>query len=312
MQKRNILPLCLLMLTLVFDASAQKSRDFTGKSRRDWFGGAEDYRDISKVGLQISFGPTYTLTRNRITEIEGVDENNRGNTSYIDPSGRLGGFIDIGMAHYRLKPSKFLQARQNRRSAAKKTGRDFIGSNLIHRIDWGLGFSYIGGVEKTKVDFQDALGNYAYSNEGEGKFYNGYLYGRVTADRFTKLNDKWHLETGLGLNFNFCVLPGSKDYSAPVYVEQKFQKNFLTQLHGHIGFNYKIRRGDYLVFGFYLPAIGIYEANRLKPTIQWFSSNYYPASLQIKWIHHFTKKSNGCNTGSEEDRKRNDEYMQNR
>jgi hypothetical protein len=306
---RNLF-IVLLAIGCAFPALSQKSRKFNGKSRKDFFGGAEDYRDITKNGLQISFGPTYTLTRNRIKEVEGVDENNRGNTSYIDPSGRLGGFIDIGMAHYILKPNGFLAARQAKRKDADK--RSFIGSNLIHRIDWGLGFSYIGGKEYTKIDFQDALGNYAYSTEGEGKFYNGYLYGRVTADRFTKIADSWHLETGLGLNFNYCILEGSRDYSSAVYAEQKFQKNFLSQLHGHLGFNYKIRRGDYFIMGFYLPLIGIYEPNKLKPTIQWYSSNYYPASLQFKWIHHFTKKSNGCNTGTDADRKKNEEYMQNR
>lgn len=312
MQKTHFILVAFLTLCFGTTVHAQKSRKFSGKSRKDFFGGAEDYRDISKVGLQISFGPTYTLTRNKVNEVEGIDENNRGNTSYIDPSGRLGGYLDIGMAHYRLKSSKLLEARQNRRAAAKKEGRDLIGSNLIHRIDWGLGFAYIGGIEKTKVDFRDALGNYAYSQEGQGKFYNGYVYGRVTADRFTKMGEKWHLETGLGLNFNYCVLEGSHSYSSTVYAPQKFQKDFMAQIHGHIGFNYKVRRGDYLIFGFYLPAIGIYESNHLKPTIQWFSSNYYPLYPQIKWIHHFTKKSNGCNTGSDADRKRNDEYMQNR
>lgn len=310
MQKTHFILIALL--TVCFGTNLHAQRKYNGKSRKDFFGGAEDYRDITKNGLQISFGPTYTFTRNKIDEVAGIDENNRGNTSYIDPSGRFGGYIDIGMAHYRLKSSKFLSKRQDRRSAAKKEGRDLIGSNLIHRIDWGLGFSYIGGKEYTKVDFQDAVGNYAYSTEGEGKFYNGYLYGRVTADRFTKIADKWHLETGLGLNFNYCILEGSRDYSSTVYAEQKFQKNFLTQFHGHLGFNYKIRRGDYFVLGLYLPIIGIYEPNKLKPTIQWYSSNYYPASLQFKWIHHFTKKSNGCNTGSDADRKKNEEYMQNR
>lgn len=312
MQKTHFILIAFLTCCFGTNLHAQKSKKFNGKTRKDFFGGAEDYRDITKNGLQISFGPTYTLTRNKIQTYEGTDANNRPTTSNIDPSGRFGGYIDIGMAHYRLESSNFLERRQDRRAKNKKTGRDLIGLNFIHRIDWGLGFAYIGGTEYTKVDFQDAVGNYAYSTEGEGKFYNGYVYGRVTADRFTKLGDKWHLETGLGLNFNYCVLPGSQEYSSAVYAPQKFQKNFMAQIHGHIGFNYKVRRGDYLVFGFYLPAIGVYESNRLKPTIQWFSSNYYPLYPQIKWIHHFTKKSNGCNTGSDADRKKNDEYMQNR
>ena len=300
---RNAWMVLTALLLAAFPAGAQKSRDFSGKSRRDFFGGAEDYRDISKVGLQISFGPNYTFTRNSIDDYQGADENTRPTTTHIDPSGRVGAFIDIGMAHYRLKSSRIVESWKIKR----------IGGNIFHRYDWGIGFDYIGGAEKTVVDFTDALGNFAYSQEEESKFYNGYLTARITADRFTLLNEKWHLETGLGFNFNYNILSAPKEgYHTASAAPLKFQKDFMVQLHGHLGFNYKIRRGDYLVFGFYLPAVGIYEFNKAKPTIQWYSSNYWPAHLQIKWIHHFTKKSNGCNTGSPEDKKRNDEYMQNR
>lgn len=296
----------LLLIFIAGFASAQKSGKY-GKSRGDFFGGAEDYRDISKNGLQISFGVNYTLTPKNLT-YNGVDAAlaNRPYDATVDPSGRLGGFIDIGMAHYRLKSSKVLGAIYKLRKDNKPI--KCIGGNLFHRFDWGLGFDYIGGAEKTIVNYP----TFNLTNESKGSFYNGYLYGRVTADRFTQLNDKWHLETGLGLNFNYNILPAAKaGYIAPS-APLRFQKDFMMQLHGHLGFNYRIRRGDYLVFGFYLPAIGFYEWNKAKPTIQWYSSNYYPLHLQVKWIHHFTKKSNGCNTGSPEDRKRNEEYMQNR
>lgn len=309
--KNALLFVCLGLSTL-----ALSQRNLNGKSRKDFFGGARDYRNITNNGLQISFGPNYTLTRDRFSETK-IDANGQRLSYDIDPAGRFGAYIDIGMAHYRMKSSKVLDKWYQRRKA--RLGKDsdkepgkLIGGNLIHRIDWGLGFDYIGGKEYTNFNVLDNMGNTIGSNQGEGKFYNGYLYGRVTADRFTKIGDSWHLETGLGLNFNYAILQGSKDYSSQVFAEQKFQRPFLTQFHGHLGFNYKIRRGDYLVFGFYAPILGIYEPNRLKPTIQWYSSNYYPLHLQVKWIHHFTKKTKGCNTGSDEDRKRNEEYMQNR
>ena len=281
------------------------------KHRRDYFGGAEDYRDISKIGLQITFGPNYTFTRGKNETFTGTDAATNRPISYeIDPNGRIGGFADIGLAHYRFKPSRVLAAIYKMRG--DKGEIKWIGANLFHRLDWGLGFDYIGGTEKTTTNYLDLNGNPTSTVEGQGKFYNGYLYGRVTVDRFTLLGERWHLETGFGFNFNYVLLKGSQDYSAPVFAEQKFQKNFLTQLHGHLAFQYRVRRGDYLILGSYIPAIGIYEPNRLKPTIQWFSSNYWPVHFHLKWIHHFTKKSNGCNTGTPEDRKRNEEYMQNR
>lgn len=298
----------LLVLALANVAEAQYKPK---KRRSDFFGGARDYRDITKNGLQITFGPNYTFTRGKNETFTGTDPATNRPVSYeIDPNGRLGGFVDIGMAHYRFKPSRVLGAIYKMRG--EKGEIKWIGANLFHRLDWGLGFDYIGGTEKTTVDYLDLSGNTTSTAEGSGKFYNGYLYGRVTVDRFTMLSDRWHLETGLGFNFNYMLLKGSQDYSGPVVAEQKFQKNFLTQLHGHLAFQYRVRRGDYLIFGTYIPAIGIYEPNRLKPTIQWYSSNYWPVHFHVKWIHHFTKKSNGCNTGTPEDRKRNEEYMQNR
>ena len=290
---------------------AQKSRDFSGKSRKDYFGGAEDYRDITKNGLQISLGPNFTFTRSQNSEYSFTDEMGRPRVSIVDPAGSVGAFINVGMAHYRLKPSRFWGA------LAKKNPDGFFGrrvkSNLFHRFDWGLGFDYIGGREQTTIEIYNPFNELVGTEEYEDKFYNGYLTARFTADRFTQVGDRWHLETGIGFNFNYNLLSAPQTIYAPGSpAPWKFQKDFMAQIHGHIGMNYKIRRGDYLTFGLFLPAIGVYEMNKLKPTVQWFSSNYYPAHLQVKWIHHFTKKPKGCNTpGSEEDRKRNEEYLQN-
>jgi hypothetical protein len=287
-------------------------RDLTpGKNRNKVFGGAQDYRDITKNGLQISFGPNYTLTRSKNTEFSGTDGVGRPIKAIVDPAGSLGFFINVGMAHYRLKPSKFWGG------IATKHPDSFFGkrvkSNLFHRLDWGLGFDYIGGREKTTLELYNPTNQLVSSEDFKGSFYNGYLTARVTADRFTKLADRWHLETGIGLNFNYNLLSAPKEsYMSGSPATLRFQKDFMAQIHIHIGMNYKIRRGDYITFGLFMPIIGAYEMNKLKPTIQWYSSNYYPAHLQFKWIHHFTKKVKGCNTpGSDEDRKRNEEFLQN-
>ncbi len=301
------LSLVIIAVLLVSAVDAQKSRNFRGKSRKDFFGGARDVRNISKAGLQITFGPNYTFTKLKNETFSGADQIGRPIEMEINPAGRVGGFIDVGMAHYRLKESRILTAIGNKNKEGFVAKR--VKSNLFHRVDWGLGFNYLGGKETTTIRNLTNGG----SEEMTGKFYNGYLTGRFTADRFTLISENWHLETGLGINFNYAILPGGKtNYAANSLVEQKFQRNFMTQLHAHVAFDYRIRKGDYLSLGVYIPFTGIYEMNKLKPTIQWYSSNYWPAMLQVKWIHHFTKKSKGCNTGTEEDKKRNKEYMQNR
>lgn len=302
--------LILTGLLSVFTVNAQ--RDLTpGKRRGDIFGGAQDFRNLTKHGLQITFGPNYTLTSSKTTEFSGTDANGRPINTIIDPSGTLGGFIDVGMAHYRLKPSRILE------KMGKKNSDGFIAkrvkSNLFHRFDWGIGFDYIGGREKTTIELFNPFQELISTEDYKETFYNGYLTGRFTADRFTQVSKRWHLETGIGVNFNYNLLSAEKSGYAPNSIAPlKFQKDFMAQIHLHLAMDYRIRRGDYLSIGFYLPAIGVYEMNKLKPTIQWFSSNYYPLHLQLKWIHHFTKRVKGCNTpGSEDDKKRNEEFLQN-
>jgi hypothetical protein len=305
--KYLLLTLLFLGISNSFHAQMYKQK----KKRSQYFGGAKDYRELTKKGLQITFGPNYTLTKPSNTTFEGTDVSGRPVESIIDPVGRFGAFVDVGMAHYRLKSSKILGA------IAKRNEEGFVAkrikSNLFHRVDWGLGFNYIGGREITTNHFYSPQGELVNTEEVEGEFYNGYLTGRFTADRFTKLNEKWHLETGVGINFNYALLEGNKSqYSSVLFEPMKFQRNFMTQLHFHLAFDYKIRRGDYLSFGAYVPFAGIYEMNKLKPTIQWYSSNYWPIMLQVKWIHHFTKKQKGCNTGTSDDKKKNEEYLQNK
>jgi hypothetical protein len=89
--------LAIVCLTLAGTSFAQ-SRNLRGKSRKDFFGGARDYRQLTKDGIQISVGPNYTFTNPKITEYSGTDANGRPVTAEVDPIGKPGAFIEIGAA----------------------------------------------------------------------------------------------------------------------------------------------------------------------------------------------------------------------
>ncbi len=290
--------ICVLWIGLSATLSFSQSRNLKGRSRKDFFGGPRDFRHLTKDGIQFSIGPNYTFT----TPVNSTYVD-KANTSVVDPIGKPGAFIEIGAAHYRLKSSKILAAIYKKRG--EKGPVKWIGNNIFHRLDWGLGFNYIGGSERTVTSG-------ATSTDRIGSYYNGYFTARITIDRFTKIADGWHLETGFGFNALYNILPAPKATYSVSIAPLKFQQDFVAQFHLHLGFTRTIRRGDYLTLGFIVPTFGIFEPNKARPTIQWFSSNYWPVQFQIRWIHHFSKKSNGCNTGTPEDRKRNEEYMQNR
>jgi len=104
--KQSILTLLLVVLA----AHAWSQRNLVpGKSRKDVFG-TVDRRDLTKHGLQISLGPVYTFTKRGIDEFSYVDEFSRPRVAEVDPAGRLGFFVNAGMAHYRLKPSRFWES----------------------------------------------------------------------------------------------------------------------------------------------------------------------------------------------------------
>jgi hypothetical protein len=279
----------LCAVPLAFGQRAYKQ----SKSRNDYFGGARDYRDLSNHGLQVSLGPNATFVRlNNPTEESDPSLANRFSYT-IDPMTRIGFFAEVGMVHYRMKKPAWLKR------------------NIIHYIDWGVGFDYIGGKEQTNIDYLDAAGNSIGTATGKASFYNGYVYGRLTAHRLAKLSDKLHLDYGLGFNLDYEVLSSEGRDSVYIPGTDYYQKPFVAQLHAQLGLNIRLSRGDYLVPGVWAPFLGVYEWNSGKPTVQWFSSEYLPVHFQIKWLHSFSKKSNGCNTGSEQDRKSNEIYQQN-
>ena len=107
-------------------------------------------------------------------------------------------------------------------------------------------------------------------------------------------------------------MSGNETYNN-FYVAQKSHNAFVAQLHYDVGLGIKIKRCAYLIPGIQLPILGMAEWNGFKPSLDWFSSNYRPILFKIKYIYLFEIKrtSTSCrDAGSEEDKKRNTEFLQ--
>lgn len=265
------------------------------KKKKDFFGGAEDFNDYKPWGIQVQLGATYTFTRTKNELIQGLDTNNSRFQYLHDPSGRLGIYAELGLAKF------------NMRKAKTRLGR------AVDYFDFGIGYKLIGGKERTEIDQLDAVGNVFSSTEGNGEFYNGYLYGRFGVHKLIYLNKtkNYFFDNSLGINADYRLSGGNQNYEGAVIPQtQKFAGDFVAQLHYGLGFGIRIKRGKYLIPGVQIPLLGIQDWNGGRPQLDWYSSRFYPAQIQIKYIQLFIKKSNGCNTGSEEDRKRNEQFLQ--
>jgi hypothetical protein len=215
-----------------------------------------------------------------------------------DPAGKVGFFAEVGLAHFPKKRGKL--------SLLLKTV-------LVSYYDWGIGFKYLGGKESTTINYYNALGNLSLTETGKGDYYNGYLYGRFTLHKNINLSKKFFIDNGLGVNVDFRLINGNKEYNgATISQGQSFHKPLVAQLHYGLGFGIKMSRRCYVIPGVQLPILGINEWRKGCAALKWFNSNYLPIQAQVKFIWLFEKRVKGCNTpGSEEDKKRNEEYLQN-
>jgi hypothetical protein len=215
------------------------------------------------------------------------------------PSGKVGIGFDVGTATFNIKPPRF------------KFGK------IVKYIDWGIGFN-LYGVEETTTEI--IIINKTRTLIGSGSTYLGNIAARGT------LHHQWYIpktsiffDNGLGLNLDFRVL-GSSSYDYKDIVSDKnaapfkFSKQFFAQIHYSLGVGFKIKRGSYLVPTMQLPIFGIYEWDKGNPRTYWYSSQYRPVIFRLKFIYLFDRpKNSSCESfGTEDDRKRNEEYMQNR
>ena len=263
------------------------------KSRKDFFGGPKDYRSLSNNGLQLSFGPTYTFSKSSELQVNDRIKYN------FDPAGRLGILAEIGTANFSLKKPLF------------KIGK------IIEYTDWGIGGVIYGGKEITNL-INETEGTKTYISDGQ--FYNIHATGRIT------FHNMWYipkttvfLDNGLGLNVDYRAVSMSS-YTKTLKeltdlgIKQKFSNSLDIIFHYNFGIGYKVKRGSYFIPSIQLPILGAHKWYLGSTKTNWFSSEYYPVIFRLKYIYLFEKKSGaGCeNFGSEEDRKRNEEYMQNK
>ena len=289
--KYFIIALSLLFGLLSF---AQKNLNPYGKKRNQVFG-TRDMREYKNYGMQYEGG--FTHLRTKENDWVRINDGNRPIEYLVKPKGQLGMFVGIGMAHFPVtNPPKI----------------NILGKRVISYYDWGLGFKLFGGTESTDVNYYLADGTLFNSTHGNGSFYNGYVFGRITAHNNYYFSKKYYLDNGLGFNFDYRILSGKETYEN-YYVAQKSHNKFVWQLHYDLGLGIKISRGHYLIPGVQLPLIGLAQWQGFKPSLDWFSSRYNPILFKVKYIvlMELKRSKTSCtNNGTAEDKKRNSEYLQ--
>ena len=276
----------LLILVFPMVALAQP-RDLTPTKRNQGFG-QRDFRKLGYTGLQFQLGGTYLMTRIDYKPVEFGSGASLGRYT-LQPKGLLGAYGEVGLVHFPKKRSKL--------SLALKTV-------LVSYYDWGIGFKYFRGLERMSVDRLTPSGAVIGTNVTEGRFQRGHLYGRFSLHKNAHLKKikRFYLDNSVGVNFDYNLLKSKVDAPTAAHLvdltsvnaPQKYQQNFIAQLHYGLGIGIKLKRGAYLTPGVRIPIIGVYEWRKGHPTISYFSSEYMPLLFHIKYMFMFEKKAKGC------------------
>ena len=276
----------IIIVLMAFGAVAQP-RDLTPNKKKQAFG-TRDFRNLNMYGLQVQIGPTYTLTR---LKNKAYQTTVPGETYTHDPSGLVGFFAEVGMAHFPKKRSRLSL---------------WLKTVLVSYYDWGLGYKRLSGKEVTTIE---RIGGLPIAEDG--KFSNGFVYGRFSIHKNIHIGKTFFLDNGLGINVDYKLVHGASAYDGEVDPGQRSLHNpLIAQLHYSLGFGFKLKRGSYLIPGIRTPILGyqgvsagpiagngkgpdpkIYIGN---PAFQWFSSKYWPVYPHIKFIYMLEKKAKGC------------------
>jgi hypothetical protein len=268
------------------------------KKRKDVFGKPKDYNDYTFYGLQVAGGLVQTLTRpDAANVLYRTTIDSRPIAYLIDPEGKPSYFLEAGMAHFPKKTSKLA---------------DKLNMALISYYDWGVGYKKINGYESTTITRYGAAGTQPSTEFAEGTFSNGHVYGRFSIHKNIHFNKTFYIDNRLGMNVDYRISASAKETYAWEGANTEFQKPLAIQMHYGIGLGIRNSRRSFWSIGVQIPFFGLTEWRKGSTAIKWFSSNYVPLQAQVKYIYLFKKKTKGCSTpGTEEDKRRNKEYMQN-
>jgi hypothetical protein len=276
---KQVLIVCWLMLP-VFSSLAQ--RDLTPGKKRGAAFGAVDFNNYKYSGIQVTGGLIYTKTRsdaNNVTQTI-VDAADRPIDYTFDPAGKVGFFIEAGMAHFPKKQSQL--------SKRLKT-------ILVSYYDWGLGLKMINGAENVTANYYNLGGQVISTLNETSAFSNAYLYGRFSAHRNFYLGKKYFIDNGFGINADFRFLSSStNDATTTTFEPLGNHSPFVLQLNYSLGFGIKLSRRSFLIPSVALPIVGLHDWRSGCAALKWYHSNYVPIQAQVKWIYLFKKVQKGC------------------
>jgi hypothetical protein len=242
-----------------------------------------DYLVVVNDGIQFNIGASYLLPSK---EMSGELSESAGRGVYqISPEGKIAYFAELGFAHFPKwigTPIKFLKK-----------------SRIIDYFDWGLGYKVLSGKENTTIDRFNSSNVLISTAEGMGKFQNNYFFTRVSAHSLIYFGKKkidkarkHFIDNAFGFNFDYMLSQGNTFYEdgyTDYALAHEFQNQFNLQFHYSLGVGIRFNRAWMMIPAIEMPLISLYKWNGFNAKMNWFSSQYWPIMLRVKFIKLFER-----------------------
>ncbi|MBL7939396.1 MAG: hypothetical protein JNL43_08555 [Flavobacteriales bacterium] len=222
-----------------------------------------------RIGFYVAPGVTYALPRLKDKE-EQVFQ--RGDTSYTttyDPSGRLGLYLEAGVAWYMRDPVIF----------------DYL--------DLGIAYKNLRGKENYEGRYVQA--DSVSDMVAEGEFAERLLTLHFNANKFIPTWRYQFVQLSLGANADYRL---GSDYSHTgdsLLNAHSFPPDLLGQVHFKLGYGFKVTGKLLIIPAVETPVFSVApEDDGRFGALQWFSSDYRPLILSVRFLFLRPRKGFDC------------------
>ncbi|MCC6540626.1 MAG: hypothetical protein IT225_00245 [Flavobacteriales bacterium] len=222
-----------------------------------------------RIGWYVAPGLTYTLPRFSDEE-EEVFRN--ADTSYVatyDPNGRFGIHLEGGMAWYTRDPV------------------------IVDYLDLGIAYKNLRGGEELTGRY--AIADSAVDLAGEGAFAERLLTAHFNANKFIPTWRYQFVQLSLGANVDYRLSAAHDHTASPLLNDHQFPPDLWAQAHFKLGYGFKLTGKMFVIPAVETPVFSVLpgDAGRFGK-LQWFSSNYRPLILSVRFLFLRPRKGFDC------------------
>jgi len=252
-----------------------------------------DYLVVVNDGIQFNIGAAYLLPSEEMSG-ELAESSGRG-VYQITPAGKIGYFAELGFAHFPKwngVPVRLFKSKKTNKYRIDK-------SRIIDYFDWGLGYKVLSGKESTAIDRFNSANVLISSVEGTGKFQNNYFFTRVSAHSLIYYGKKkidkarkHFIDNAFGFNFDYMLTQGNTFYEdgyTDYALGHEFQNQYNLQFHYSLGVGIRFNRAWMMIPAVEMPLLSLYKWNGFNAKMNWFSSQYWPIMLRVRFIKLFER-----------------------